>query len=445
MSPAGLCLAILGAVTGAPPTPPESFDVDLEAKLESLVGTNLSLGVPMGAVSALFNLTPGVQMVDRWQTGNFTLRYAPLLYVFVPEAPGESGVSVLNRVNYELMTQLSHTTSLSLTGSFWYGDQNFSPVVNQGLPPGPGTGPPGTPPPPGVLPQVQIIKVISSYSQLSFSVVTSPTVKLTFSGGYVYTEGADASSRLQLPLQHGPFVLLRSDVAVSQRDTLTSILRVGLLTYGAIYWAAGAVTETGSTVSVPHFQEGLYLLGSELTGQWGHQESKELRTELAAGVAVFNQSSSQDVLISQPGDLVWLGRAFPVPAATTVDPIIRARLLYRFFSDLQPVDFTLFAALAPLLNQFAGQVYERLEGSAALDWTLSPFVRVGASGGVADTLSPQEFDVRGEVRAVWSPAASVAVALGARVAWVNYSTPGVLNGFNWTVFLSVTGATGALF
>jgi hypothetical protein len=447
MSPAGLWLVILGAVAGEPPPPPETRNLDLEAKLESLVGTNISVGAPVNSVSALLGLTPGADLVDRWQTGNFSLRYAPLLYLFVPSGEGyPSNVLVLNRVSYEAATQLNRTANLSLNGALWFGEQNYSPVVNFGTPPGAGAGlPPGATLPPGQLPQVQLLRIISSFTQLTFSFSSSPTAQFAFAGGYIYTEGANAASRLQLPLQQGPFVLARSDVLLNERDTLTPALRMALLRYGPIFWAAGSTTESGSTVTVPHFQEGLELVSTELTLRWGHQETRLLRTELAAGLGVFNQSASQDVLSGQSGDLVGFGRAFLVPADTSVDPIVRARLVAGFLSEAQPLELTLYAGLAPLVNQFSGTVYERVEGTVSADWTLSPFVRVGVTGGVADSFTPQELDVRGEVRAVWSPVTSVAVAVGARGAWVDYSTPGALNGFNWTVFLSVTGATRGLF
>ncbi len=443
MSPAGLWLVILGAVAGEPPPPPETWNLDLEAKLESLVGTNISVGAPVNSVSALFSLTPGANLVDRWETGNFSLRYAPLLYLFVPSGQGyPSSVLVLNRVSYEAATELDRTAKLSLNGSLWFGEQNYSPVVNLGTAPGAGAGlPPGAPLPPGQLPQVQLLRIISSFTQLTFSFSSSPTAQFAFSGGYIYTEGANASSRLQLPLQQGPFVVARSDVLLNERETLTPSLRVGLLRYGPIFWAAGATTESGSTVTVPHFEEGLQIVSTELALRWGHQETRLLRTELAAGVGVFNQSASQDVL----SGLVWFGQSLHVPADTSVDPIVRARLVATFLSEAQPLELTLYAGLAPLVNQFSGTVYERVEGSVSADWTLNPFVRVGVTGGVADSFTPQETDVRGEVRAVWSPATSVAVAVGARLAWVDYSTPSTLNGFNWTVFLSVTGATQGLF
>ncbi len=445
MSAAGLCLVLLGMVSG---TPPENLSLDLEGRLETLVGTNISAAVPPKHVSAIFSLTPGVLLTDRSQTGVLKLSYTPLLYLTVPGSDAyPAKVLVLNRFNYDASNQLSRTSSISLIGALWFGDQNYSPVVNQGLAPGSGTGQPsGIPPPPGQLPAVQIIRVITSTTQLGFTLATSATVQLAFAAGFLFSEGANDASRLELPLQRGPFVLARSEFLLSERDTLTPALRVGFLSYGPIFWTAGSTVENGSSVTVAHFQEGLELLASELTLKWGHQESRALRTEAAVGLAVFNQSSSSDVPVGQTGELLWYARSIPVPAETFPEPIARATVLYNVFPDEEPpLQLGATAALAPILNQFAGTVYERVEGILTADWTLSPFVRLGALAGEAYTFSPPETDIRGEVRAVWSPATSVAIAGGVRAAWINYVVPGAFNGFSWSVFINVTGATGALF
>ena len=443
MPPPGLCLVILGMVSG---TPPEVVSLDLEGKVETLVGTNLSPGVPPGTVSTLFNFTPGVVLKDLSQTGQLKLSYTPLLYFFVPSGVFPSELLVLNRFTYEATNALSRTVSLSLTGALWFGDVNYSPVVSLGAPPGTGTGqPPGTVLPPGQLPQVQLIRVLTSSTQLSLGLITSSTVVVTLAAGFLYSEGTNAASRLELPLQRGPYLLARSDVQLNERDTLTPALRVGLLSYGPIFQTGGAGTENGSTVVIPHFQEGLNLFGTELTLKWGHQEGRELHTEFAAGAALFNESSSYDVITDQ-GPLLWYSRSSLVPANTFVDPIVRATLLYRVNpEEEQPLVLGAFAALAPVINQFQGTVYERVEASLSADWGPSPTLRLSAFAALADSFSPQELDVRGEVRAVWTPATSVALALGGRVAWVNYAIPSTFNGFSWTVFFSITGATGALF
>ena len=444
MSPPGLCLVVLGLVSG---TPPENLTLDLQGKLETQVGTNLSLGTPVGSVSALLSFTPGVLVEDRSEIGDLKLSYTPLLYFQVPAGPGyPSQVLVLNRVNYEATNQLGRTATISLTGALWFGDQNFSPVVNQGVVPG---QPAGVPLPPGALPPVELLKVLYSTTQLGFSLLTSPTLQLALAAGFLYTEGTNDASRLQLPLQRGPFAVARADFLLSKRDTLTPALRVGFLSYGPIFWAPGEGTESGSTVTIPHFQEGLDLTATVLTLKWEHQESAALRTEAAVGGALFNQTSSYDVPVGQTGNLLWIPRSLPVPASTFLLPILSARALYTVsFQEEQPLVFGASAALAPFVNQFAGTVYERVEGTLSADWSPSPFLRLGGSAVVADSFYPEEFDFRMEARAVWSVATSVAVAVGARVAWIDYAVPGALtayNGFNWSVFISVTGATGALF
>lgn len=446
MAPPGLCLFLLGVVSG---TPPEDLTLNVGAKLETAVGTNLSSEVPPGSVSVLISLTPSAVLSARSQTGSVKLSYTPLLYGSLPTSEQfSSKVLVLHRMTYEATNQLSPIASISLTGSFWYGDQNYSPVTSQGVAPGSGIGQPsGTQLPPGTLPQEQVLKVLQSVTQLGLSLATSATVDFKFDVGFLYSEGADAVARLQLPLQRGPFILVRSDVLLNERDTLVPALRVGLLYYGPIFREAGSGNENGSTVVVSHFQEGLGLHDVELTLKWGHDESRALHTELGAGIAHIHFNDSSDVLLGQSGDLVWIGRtpSVPVPGEPFFYPIVTGSLRYRVFSEVGPVDLSVSAGLAPLINQFAGTVSQRLAGTFFLDWFPTPLLRLETSAGVSNTFNPEDFEVRGDISAVWSPAATVAIAVGARAAWVQYAIPGALNGFSWSVFLSVTGASGALF
>ncbi|HXX29265.1 MAG TPA: hypothetical protein VEJ89_00935, partial [Myxococcaceae bacterium] len=110
----------------------------------------------------------------------------------------------------------------------------------------------------------------------------------------------------------------------------------------------------------------------------------------------------------------------------------------------QPLELTAAAALTPIVDQFAGTVFERLEGIVSAQWLPSPRLELEASAGAAASFNPQDVDVRGEVRMLWKASLHFALSVSARVAWVNYSVPGALNGFSWSVSLGVAGATGQL-
>ena len=443
MAPAGLCLVLLAL---APSSPPESLTVDLGARLETLVGTNISGGSPAGAVSAILSLAPGVVLDERSRTGGLKLTYVPLLYTTDLGGTLPTKLLVLQRLGFEAQNNVSPTAGVFLNGSVWYGDQDYSPVVNQGVPPGRVSNTPGQPVPPvfpGTLPQIQVLRVFDSSTRVGFWLLTSRTVRLDFDVGFTWDEGTNAFSRLTLPLQRGPFLDARAEIQLSSRDTLTPALRAAVLGYGPIYRAAGSNDEKGSTVFVDHYQYGLYLGGSELTASWAHQESSALRTQLGAGLGIVYQSSSYDQPLANHGDLIWVGAQIPVPASAFVYPIVTAAVHYRVSVE-QPLELTAAAALTPIVDQFAGTVFERLEGIVSAQWLPSPRLELEASAGAAASFNPQDVDVRGEVRMLWKASLHFALSVSARVAWVNYSVPGALNGFSWSVSLGVAGATGQL-
>jgi len=444
MAPAGLCLVLLAIL---PPSPPVALNVDLGAKLETVVGTNISGGSPAGEVSAILSLAPGVVVEERSQTGGLKLTYVPLLYTTALGAgTGPTKLLVLQRFGFEAQNQISRTAGVFLAGSIWYGDQDYSPVVNQGAPPGRVTGAPGQPAPPvfpGTLPQIQVLRVFDSSTRVGFYLLTSRSVRLDFDVGFNWDEGANAVSRITLPLQRGPFLDARAEIQLTGRDTLTPSLRAALLSYGPIYRAAGSNDENGSTVLIDHYQTGLRLGGSELTATWAHQETQALRTQLGGGLGIVYQSPSYDQPLVNQGQLIWIGTQIPVPASAFVYPIISGTVRYRVSVE-QPLELTAAAALTPIVNQFAGTVFERLEGVVSALWLPNPRLELEALASAAASFNPQDVDVRGEVRALWKVSTHVALSLGGRVAWVDYSVPGALNGFSWSVFLGVAGATGTL-
>ncbi|HMK72181.1 MAG TPA: hypothetical protein VK454_02515 [Myxococcaceae bacterium] len=444
MALAGLCLVLL---TAAPSSPPVSLTLDLGAALETVVGTNISPGSAPGEVAAMISLAPGVVVQERSATGELRLSYIPLLYTTALGGNVPKKLLVLQRIGFEAHNQISRSAGVFLAGNIWYGDQNYSPVVSQGTPPERVSGPPGQPAPPafpGTLPQFQVLRVFESSTRVGFYLLTSSAVRLDFDVGYTWNEGADAASRITLPLQRGPFLDARAEIQLSSRDTIVPALRAATLAYGPIYRAAGTTDEKGSTVVADHYQVGLNLSGSELTATWAHQESHALSTQLGAGLGLVYQGSSYDHPLVNQGHLIWIGAQIPVPADAYVYPIVSGRVTYRISGE-QPLELSAAAALTPIVNQFAGTVYERLEGIVSTRWFPDARVELQASVSAAGSTNPQEVDVRGELRARWNVSTHFAFTLGSRLAWVNYSVPGALNGFSWSVFLGVAGATGSLF
>ena len=141
----GWCMVLLAAGPSAPADDVstveagpklEKLSVDVGAKEESQLGTQL-VGSPVaGAVSTNFVLEPGIVIEERSRTGDLLLAYDPWL-LYSPSVPDQ--VLALHRFRFLVTQQTSRTVGILVSGNVWLGDQSFSPVVNLGLPPGSGT------------------------------------------------------------------------------------------------------------------------------------------------------------------------------------------------------------------------------------------------------------------------------------------------------------------
>ncbi len=458
MGALGLCLVLLTAgadpgagpkpgateeETGAPKAPTEErYTFNLGAKLESLVGTELQGSFNQTEVTSNFILEPGVLFRERSGTGQVTLSYVPWL-LYTPADPGQT--LFFNRLLVDVQQRLSRTTGLSLVWRFWLGTQSFSPVVNLGTAPGPGTGtgqPPGTTIP--QVPQVATLPLLDTSVRLGFYVLTSASLRLDFDAGFIWSEGTTDVARLSLPLQRGPFVDAIGTWKLANHDAIIGTFRSGLLAYGPVYRPGGSNNENGSTVLLPHFNTGLSILGSELGVKWQHALSTNLSTELGGGLGVVWQSSSYDIPSLTDEDLLWLHRT-PVPASTTAYPLLGASIRDQVpLSAGQTLLISGTLALLPIVNQFSGTVIERLDISASAVWVVGRQWQFVASAGAAASQNPREVDVRAELRAVAQSTDHLVFAGGIRLAYLNYAVPGALNGTSWVLFIDITGAAGKL-
>jgi len=445
---AGWSLVLLAAVpTAATDDEPavetgpklEKLNVDVGAKEESQLGTEL-VGSPIaGAISTNFLLEPAIVLEERARTSDFLLAYDPWL-LYSPSVPDQ--ILTLHRFRFQVAQQTSRTAGVTLSGSVWFGEQSFSPVVSLGLPPGSGTPTgPGLQPPafPGQLPAVSSLKTFQASVRAGFYWLTSSQVRLEFNAGFTWAQGATPAARLQLPLQRGPFVDAHAYLTLSREDVLVPILRSALLVFGPVFVPAGGFDPDLTTALVPHFETGLHIWTTEVELQWQHQLSRDLVTGLGAGVGIVNFSSFNQVLVP-PMELVWIP-SVSVPSELSLYPLAAASLRYQVPLENQSLSFAAAVALRPNVNQFNATVYETLGASAVVIWGMAPDWRLEVSAGAAAANTPKERDFQGGIRLSWQPIPNFVLAAGARVANTEYFLPTVLNGFNWMVFLSVAGAT----
>ena len=450
MGALGLCLVLLtlGAdasedaeAAGVKPVAEEQFTVNLGAKLEALLGTELIGTVDQYTVTSNFVLEPGVLIQEKSHTGQVTISYVPWL-LYTPAEPTQK--LLFNRFLVDVQQQLSRTLGVFLVTRVWWGQQTFSPVVNLGTPPtgGAGQGPPTVSTIPQV-PNAATLDLLDTSARFGFYILTSAVFRLDFDVGYVYSEGLNALARQELPLQRGPFLDAIGTLKLQAHETLLMTVRSGLLAYGPVYRPSGSNNENGSTVLLPHYNIGLSIFGTEAGLKWQHSVNANLSTELGAGIGVVYQSSSYDIPSFVDEDLLWLHRT-PVPATTTAYPIFGASIRDQVPLVLQTLLLSATAAVLPIVNQFSGTVVQRLDVSASALWGVGPNWLFEASGGMAAALNPRQLDARAEIRAVFQAGPHVVIAGGARIAYLDYAIPGALNGTSWVFFISVAAATGKL-
>jgi hypothetical protein len=444
----GWCLVLL-AVAGASDDEEElrgpaeqQSSINLGAKLEGLVGTQLVGPFVGNVVTTNFVLEPEIQVQELSRTGKLTLSYLPWL-LYAPAAPPPNKL-LFNRIVVEAEEQLSRTTGVSVLGRLWIGDQTFSPVVNLGVAPGGGAGTgPGTPTTPNQVPNVTSVKLLDISTRAGFYIQTSRQLRLDFGGGFVWAQGLNAAAEIALPLQRGPFLEAKATLKLALHDFLTTTLRSGLLIYGPVFRSFGSNTENGSTVLLPHFNTGLRILGSEAASSWQHELSSTLTMDLGVGMGVFYQSVSYDIPNLQDQNLLWLGQT-PVPAFVAVYPLVSADVHKQVPLIGQTLSFTAGVALRPIINQFTGAVVERGDVSALAVWGVGSRWLFVATGEFAAAVSPREVDARGELRAIFQLSSNVVLAGGGRIAYLNYAVPGAFNGTSWVFFFSIAGANSKL-
>ncbi len=454
MGALGLCLVLLtlGAdpsedLEGAAPkaAEEEQFVLNFGAKLEALYGTELIGSVDQYSVTSNFVLEPAILVQQRSHTGQVTIVYVPWL-LYTPAVPDQK--LLFNRVLVEVEQQLSRTVGIYLVARLWVGDQTFSPVVNLGTAPGTGPGggvgqgPPSTTTIP-LVPQSATLNLIDTSARLGVYVLTSAVFRLDLDVGYLYSEGLNELARQELPLQRGPFLDVVGTLKLQTHDALLTTLRSGLLVYGPVYRPGGSNNENGSTVLLPHYNTGLSIWGTEAGLKWQHSLDATLSMELGGGLGVVYQSSSYDIPSLVDEDLLWLHRT-PVPATTTVYPIFGASIRDQVPLVNQTLLLSATLAVLPIVDQFSGNVIQRLDLSASALWGVGNNWLFEASAGAAASANPREIDARAELRAVFQASPHVILAGGARIAYLNYAVPGALNGTSWVLFLSVAGASGKL-
>jgi hypothetical protein len=290
---------------------------------------------------------------------------------------------------------IGHRARLSVEEDAGYGATSFAGVS---LAPSPVAPDEEGPPPPHVqpVPTAPIIQFVSSTTALR-SQLTLRRWTVDTSVGYQLAGGADAPSRLLLPLQQGPFGEVTADFAAWRRDHVFTKLSAAELT----------------------FSSGPESVLGEADEGWRHLWSRTVSTRIAGGVA----------------------EAWEVPAPTAAAelstyPVVEAS----FERHGEHLDVDVGGRLGPGVNRLIGLVQQEVQGTVTASHRYHRLTtRVFASA--LQSLPTNDVNatsfVAGEIGVSYDATKVVALDAGTRGMWQRISPTGVPF-LQSTVFAGVT-------
>jgi hypothetical protein len=324
---------------------------------------------PVGRVVDL-ETAPAATLRLHARTWEFILGYSPRLTLRQVDAAPQ--VDSLHHGTIAVAWRWPRLT-LRLLGDLMWGTQSFTSLVLD-------TSPSSGPPPVDRLPLPSAIDYVSSRAGATARIAAtrrwtlSSLIELTLGGG------RDAASRVVMPLQSGPHGALSAEGALTRKDRLVSTLD-----------ASRAVFSSGPEDTVV-----------EVTEAWRHTLSRRTASTLGGGAAGVASRAGG-------GDPLRL-RAYPVAEAGLAHRIPESR-----------VDALFSLRLAPVVDRLSGLVDERLQGAAALTWSLVPGTAIRGQLGAAQSI-PWTSDgaftvVLGEAAVTTRAGQWVRLELGTRGAW----------------------------
>ncbi len=274
-------------------------------------------------------VTPGASLLVVLPTFKMSTGYAARLTM--PLNTTGSALAVLSSAYLKADWQVAPLWTLTASGTGVFG-QNSQLL--------PATTPGGSGPPPATLDPVRTFETypyVSLNAFLRASTVLTQRSRLSLSAGYQDVGGVGSGGAAAQPRTWGPM----GDVAWSFRAS-----------------PATTLTTTGSVVD-SMLTGNLYILLGTVEESWNQVWTPDLETTLSAGLAASNTDSIT---------FLSVGHLLPVAAARV-----------RFYTDeLHQFRLALDATLAPYVDTYVQVSYQRLTGTASLDWYPTRDTFVGA-------------------------------------------------------------------
>jgi hypothetical protein len=339
--------------------------------------TDLEAVQPLSTTA--LEVEPRLGLEQEGATTLFRIAYHPRLVTIATSLPPQ----FFNQGSLSLALRPDPTLRVTGSAGGCYGTNDFR--VQYALACGAAALAPVAGPQP--IPQVPTVKYMSASGALAFESRPSPRIAVSGTASYLAQGGADAPTRMVLPLQHGPSLLAALEWNASRDDALTSSLSGSYYTF-----LREAPTSGASGLAVNAWV-------SQLVGGWQHAAGRGGQLRLGVGVGLTGDASDLAHLVlrrtSAVGELGFQ-QVFGTPGDT------RAVLL------------GVGARVTPFVDFTSGLAYERAEASASLAWPIGREWRLDASCAAGVGLD-------GVQRGQWT-ATAVVSATWIAARWVQLST-----------------------
>lgn len=350
-----MSLLALAAVTGLVVTQASHVDYTTSVRTEGRL-RRIASSVDRADEGELV-LNPRVGLRLSAGTLQTVVEYAPHAVVRGQPFTG-GGSEVLHAGTVQLALSPDRLTTLRLIEDISWGEFRFTApgVATPGAPGAPVL--PGTPddggfsgaPDSGVsgsLAPLEPIRLIRSNARLVLELAPTRRSAFTLAGGYEFSGGVDEPSRLQMPLQQGPFASIIAEHRWSRRDVWSTEVSV-----------REARFDTGTRVSLGHWTAG-----------WRH--SVDRNTDLSLGAGVGAGRTSGDERISPEWQLLPHGQL---------------TLTHTFPPQHHAVVGAVSALVVPAVNPFTAVLEQRIGAQASLQWRPMPQLDVGLRASAASRL-----------------------------------------------------------
>ena len=386
-----------------PPASPLTFTLGARAELRSghpLEG--LAVTTNPDAATTDLEINPLGALKFTFPAGSVAVAYEPRIFIIASQA--NQKVYYLHRGRLSFEDRPAARWRLYVNSRTSYGEYDYNPLSGlQGAQPGTGAPrtPAGGPPAPPVLgtaPDQRFVKILDFEASGGAVYDAARNLEWISSLGYRANGGADTAARTSVPLQRGPIGSTGPRWSIGPLDSLLTLV----------------------DFSHVRFSNGPRSTLVNLTSNWTHVWNPGLETDLLGGIGWFNSS---DV----PGQAPFSD--YKPVGGFALRQVLAGRKA-RLRNEIQVI-------AAPATDPLAGTVSERVRGYLSSALTLRERLVLSLTGEVGQTIGLAQRDARIEARVSYAFAPQLAVALGARVAWLeSYNLPGN-KGFGWLGFVSV--------